>query len=88
MRTKEGTVVSKSGTKTIVVKVETSKTDPKYKKRYSESNKFHAHDEKETHKVGDKVTIYETRPLSRLKRWTVDMPTEATKETPTKKAKK
>ena len=45
MRTKEGTVVSKSGTKTIVVKVETSKTDPKYKKRYSESTKFHAHDE-------------------------------------------
>ncbi|MEK9159535.1 MAG: 30S ribosomal protein S17 [Patescibacteria group bacterium] len=89
MRTKEGTVVSKSGTKTIVVKVETSKTDPKYKKRYSESTKFHAHDEKETFKLGDKVTIYETRPLSRLKRWTVDMPTPATKETtPTKKAKK
>lgn len=89
MRTKEGTVVSKSGAKTIVVKVETAKTDPKYKKRYSESNKFHAHDEKETYAVGDKVTIYETRPLSRLKRWTVDMPTPATtKETPTKKAKK
>ena len=86
MRTKEGTVVSKSGTKTIVVKVETSKTDPKYKKRYSESNKFHAHDEKETYKVGDKVTIYETRPLSHLKRWSVDAPT--TQETPTKKAKK
>lgn len=89
MRTKEGTVVSKSGTKTIVVKVETSKTDPKYKKRFSEASKFHAHDEKETFKVGDKVTIYETRPLSRLKRWTVDMPTPAaTETTPTKKAKK
>lgn len=79
MRTKEGKVVSKSGTKTIVVKVETSKVDPKYKKRYSESNKFHAHDEKETYQVGDKVTIYETRPLSRLKRWTVDAPVAAEK---------
>ncbi len=91
MRTKEGTVVSKSGTKTIVVKVETSKTDPKYKKRYSVANKFHAHDETEKFKVGDDVTIYETRPLSRLKRWTVDMPTpteKPTKATPTKKAKK
>ena len=76
MRTKEGTVVSKSGIKTIVVKVETSKIDPKYKKRYSESTKFHAHDEKETFKVGDSVTIYETRPLSRLKRWTTTKPTK------------
>ncbi|MFA4815009.1 MAG: 30S ribosomal protein S17 [Candidatus Gracilibacteria bacterium] len=80
MRTKEGTVVSKSGAKTIVVKVDTSKQDPKYKKRYSEFNKFHAHDEKEQCKVGDKVTIYETRPLSRLKRWTVDMPTKKAKK--------
>ncbi len=37
--------------------------------------KFHAHDEKDEHKVGDKVTIYETRPLSRLKRWTTLQPT-------------
>lgn len=73
MRTKEGQVVSKSGAKTIVVKVDTSKQHPKYKKRYSVSNKFHAHDEKEQYNVGDKVTIYETRPLSRLKRWTVDL---------------
>ncbi len=86
MRTKEGKVVSKSGTKTIVVKVETSKMDPKYKKRYSESNKFHAHDEKEVYEVGDKVTIYETRPLSRLKRWTVDAPVAADK--PAKKTSK
>lgn len=76
MRTKEGQVVSKSGAKTIVVKVNTSKQDPKYKKRYSVSNKFHAHDENEEYKVGDNVTIYETRPLSRLKRWTTEKPTK------------
>jgi len=75
MRSKTGVVVSNSGNKTIVVKVETSKIHPKYKKRYSVHNKFHAHDEANTYKEGDKVTIYETRPLSRLKRWTVTEPT-------------
>lgn len=72
MRSKQGVVVSKSGAKTIVVKVDTYKQHPKYKKRYTVSSKFHAHDEKDEYKVGDKVTIYETRPLSRLKRWTVN----------------
>jgi small subunit ribosomal protein S17 len=75
MRTKEGTVVSKSGAKTIIVKVDTYKQDPKYKKRYSVSKKFHVHDETDRCKVGDFITFYETRPLSRLKRWTVDQPT-------------
>ncbi len=81
MRSKNGVVVSKSGAKTIVVKVETSKQHPKYKKRFMVSSKFHAHDEKDEFKVGDKVTIYETRPLSRLKRWTVVAPTEKTETT-------
>jgi len=74
MRSKKGVVVSKSGNKTIVVQVSTSKVHPKYKKRYSVNNKFHAHDEENEFKVGDQVTIYETRPLSRLKRWTVTAP--------------
>lgn len=77
MRSKKGVVVSKSGLKTIVVEAETSKTHPKYKKRYTVHAKFHAHDENDTYKVGDEVTIYETRPLSKMKRWTVTEPTQS-----------
>lgn len=55
--------------KTIVVTIDTYKTHPKYKKRYKSSSKFYAHDENSVAKVGDTVTIKETRPLSRLKRW-------------------
>jgi small subunit ribosomal protein S17 len=55
--------------KTIVVTVETYKTHPKYKKRYKSSAKFYAHDENGIAKLGDTVTVSETRPLSRLKRW-------------------
>lgn len=57
--------------KTIVVTIDTYKTHPKYKKRYKSSSKFYAHDENSVAKVGDTVTIQETRPLSRLKRWTL-----------------
>lgn len=85
MRSKKGVVVSKSGNKTIVVQVSTSKVHPKYKKRYSVNNKFHAHDETNEFKVGDQVTIYETRPLSRLKRWTVTAPTSESSEEATNK---
>ncbi len=76
MRSKKGIVVSAAGNKTIVVSVATSKMHPKYMKRYKVNNKFHAHDENNTYKVGDNVTIYETRPLSRLKRWTVEIPNQ------------
>ncbi len=55
--------------KTIVVTVDTYKTHPKYKKRYKDSVKFYAHDENGVAKLGDTVTVIETRPLSRLKRW-------------------
>ncbi len=55
--------------KTIVVTVDTYKTHPKYKKRYKASVKFYAHDENSVAKLGDTVTVIETRPLSRLKRW-------------------
>lgn len=74
MRSKKGVVVSKSGNKTIVVQVATSKVHPKYKKRYTMHSKFHTHDEMDSAKVGDTVTIYETRPLSRMKRWTLTAP--------------
>lgn len=58
--------------KTIVVTVTTYKTHPKYQKRYRSSSKFYAHDEKSLAKEWDIVTITETRPLSKLKRWTLD----------------
>ncbi len=69
MRTKTGVVTSTKMQNTIVVTVETYKTHPKYKKRYKSSVKFYAHDEKGLAKLGDVVTVSETRPLSRLKRW-------------------
>ena len=55
--------------KTIVVKVDTIKAHPKYKKVVRRSIKFHAHDEQNAAKVGDVVRIVETRPLSKTKRW-------------------
>ena len=64
-----GVVVSASMQKTIVVRVERRKRHPTYHKEMTLSQKFYAHDEKNTAKVGDKVRIVETRPLSRLKRW-------------------
>lgn len=69
MRTKTGIVTSTKMQKTIVVTVDTYKTHPKYKKRYKSTVKFYAHDENGLAKLGDTVTVSETRPLSRLKRW-------------------
>lgn len=74
MRTKTGTVVSAKNDKTIVLRVDTYKTHPKYKKRYRVSAKFHAHDPNNEYKEGDEITIYESRPLSKLKRWTTVKP--------------
>ena len=66
-----GVVVSDKADKTITVKVETYKKDPIYKKRVKYSKKYTAHDEENVCKVGDKVKIMETRPLSKDKRWRV-----------------
>ena len=66
-----GVVVSDKSDKTIVVKVETVKIHPKYKKRYTVSRKYKVHDEKNEYKTGDKVNFVECRPLSRDKRWRV-----------------
>ncbi|MBI5152220.1 30S ribosomal protein S17 [Candidatus Peregrinibacteria bacterium] len=74
MRTKEGIVVSDKMNKTIVVKVESAKEHPKYKKRFKTSKKYYADNPENKYKVGDKVIIYETRPLSKLKRWTTNPP--------------
>jgi len=67
----KGIVVSNKMDKTIVVLVEDSKQHPRYKKRYRVFKKYKAHDPNNQHKVGDKVAICESRPLSRDKRWTV-----------------
>jgi len=64
-----GVVVSDKTAKTIVVKVELKKMHPKYHKFVTNTNKFHAHDEKGDAKMGDTVTIVESRPRSALKRW-------------------
>lgn len=63
-----GIVASNKTDKTIVVSVTSSKTHPLYKKQYSRSKRFMAHDEKNEAEVGDKVAIIETRPLSANKR--------------------
>ena len=67
----QGTVVSDKGNKTIVVKVERAYLHPLFKKTIRRSKKYHAHDEKNAHKVGDKVRIIECPPKSKLKRWEV-----------------
>ena len=66
---RQGTVVSDRGDKTIVVKVDTIKAHPRYKKVVRRSKKFHAHDEQNQAKIGDVVKIIETRPISKTKNW-------------------
>ncbi len=64
-----GVVVSDAMNKTVVVQVERRIAHPLYGKILRRSKKFYAHDEKNEAKVGDKVVISETRPLSKTKRW-------------------
>lgn len=66
-----GTVVSDKMDKTVVVMVETLVQHPLYKKYIKRRKKYMAHDENNECKIGDKVLIEETRPLSRRKRWRV-----------------
>ena len=65
----QGVVVSDKNAKTIVVLVETHKRHSKYGKRVKYGKKYYAHDENNEAKVGDTVTIMETRKLSATKRW-------------------
>ncbi len=67
-RTIIGTVVSDKADKTIVLSVTTRKTHPIYKKQYSKTTKYIAHDEKNEANVGDKVEVKEVRPISARKR--------------------
>ena len=66
-----GEVVSNKMTKTIVVRVQRRFPHPQYKKIVTSYKKFYAHDEKAEAKIGDLVCIEESRPLSKLKRWTL-----------------
>lgn len=68
-KTREGTVVSDRMEKTIVVAVERRVQHPTYKKFVRKRMKYKAHDGDNTARIGDRVLIEETRPLSREKRW-------------------
>ena len=67
----QGTVVSDKNEKTVVVKVERRFTHPVMKKTVRQTKKYKAHDENNTFKVGDMVSIQESKPISKDKRWIV-----------------
>ena len=68
-KTREGTVVSDCQDKTIVVEVTRRTSHPLYKKVVKSTKKYYAHDESNDAKIGDKVSIAETRPYSKTKCW-------------------
>ena len=68
-KTREGIVVSDCQDKTIVVEVTRRTSHPLYKKVVKSTKKYYAHDESNEAKTGDKVSIAETRPYSKMKRW-------------------
>ena len=68
-KTRDGEVISDKMDKTVVVKTVTRVPHPLFGKIVKQVKKFHVHDEKNEAKVGDRVSIMETRPISRLKRW-------------------
>jgi len=70
-KVREGLVVSDKMDKTVVVAVETRKVHPLYKKAIKGTKKYKAHDGNNACKIGDKVKIVETRPLSKEKSWRV-----------------
>jgi small subunit ribosomal protein S17 len=70
-KVRKGVVVSKSGEKSVIVQGERRELHPVYGKVVRRFKKYHAHDEENTAKVGDEVTIVETRPLSATKRWRI-----------------
>lgn len=76
MRTITGIVTGNKMQKTIVVTVNSYRTHSKYKKQYRVSKKFYAHDEHGKGVLGETITIYEAKPMSKLKRWNVEMQTE------------
>ncbi len=70
-KTLQGIVVSDKMQKTVVVRVETIKEHPKYKRKYKTHKRFKANDPAQEYHVGDVVVIEETRPMSKDKNWVV-----------------
>jgi small subunit ribosomal protein S17 len=68
---RKGVVTSKMGVKSVVVQVSYRERHPLYGKIVTRTKKYHVHDEADTAKVGDTVSIMETRPLSATKRWRI-----------------
>ena len=68
-KVRQGVVVSDANDKTIVVQITERKPHPIYGKMMTSTKKLHAHDENNEAHVGDTVSIMETRPLSKMKRW-------------------
>ncbi|OIP23034.1 30S ribosomal protein S17 [bacterium CG_4_10_14_0_2_um_filter_33_32] len=66
-----GIVVSDKMDKTVVVRTESFKKHPVYKKRYKVAKRYKAHDPENTYKVGDVVVIVESKPISKDKKWAV-----------------
>ncbi|MCK5475874.1 MAG: 30S ribosomal protein S17 [Candidatus Pacebacteria bacterium] len=66
---KIGVVVSDKMDKTVVVKVDSLKVHPIYRKKYKVSKRYKAHDQDNNLKIGDKVTLEETKPFSKEKKW-------------------
>jgi small subunit ribosomal protein S17 len=70
-KTREGVVVSDAMQKTRVVKIERVFRHPQYQRVVTQSKKLKAHDERNESRVGDRVIIEETRPISKEKRWRI-----------------
>ena len=70
-RTLSGVVVNDKSDKTVVVLVKRKYSHPQFDKVITASKKYHAHDEKNKFKIGDKVKIIESRPISKKKKWMV-----------------
>ena len=71
-KVRTGIVVSISGNKSVTVKIDYRKHHPKYGKMMTISKKLHVHDENNECGLGDKVTVMETRPMSKTKRWRLE----------------
>ncbi len=83
-----GIVISNKMNKTATVRVDRMVPHKKYGKRYRVSKNFSAHDEMNTAEIGQTVTIEETRPMSKTKRWIIIDPATAATEAPSKEEAK
>ena len=70
-RVLSGTVISSNANKTVIVKVNQRVQHKLYKKIINRTKKYHAHDENNTYKIGDNVSIQESKPISKLKSWVI-----------------